>query len=101
MSQREARLSRTIMAALREHGAFCFKVHGGPLMMAGLPDIVGVYRGRFFGVETKNPDGSKPTAIQLHRHDQMRQAGAIVVVAHTVAEALVVLNPPRRTPRTR
>lgn len=91
MSQPESKLSRQIMSALRARGAFVFKVHGGPTMMAGLPDIVGVYQGRGIGVETKMP-GNSPTPVQLRVHEQMRQAGAVVVVAHNVAEALTVLD---------
>ncbi|QFP95793.1 holliday junction resolvase [Gordonia phage CherryonLim] len=91
MSQPEARLSRKIMTALRNEGAFVFKVHGGPMMMAGLPDIVGVYLGRFIAVETKMP-GNKPSDLQLVIHDRIRAAGGQVVVAHSVDEALEVLK---------
>jgi Holliday junction resolvase len=55
MSQAESNLSRKIMAALRAHGYFCFKVHGGPTMMAGLPDIIVCAQGLFIGLETKMP----------------------------------------------
>lgn len=88
--QPESRLSRDIMAALREAGAFCWKNHGGPTMMAGLPDIAGCYKGFFFSIETKMP-GNEPSAIQRLRHAQIREAGGIVEVARSVAEALKVL----------
>lgn len=91
MSQPESKLSRQIMNALRARGAFVFKVHGGPTMMSGLPDIVGVYRGHGIGVETKMP-GNRPTPIQLRVHDQMREAGAFVVIAHNIPEAVAVLD---------
>jgi hypothetical protein len=79
------------MDALREQGAFCWKNHGGPTMMAGLPDIAGVYQGLFFAIETKMPEGKEPSAIQRLRHRQIREAGGIVKVARSVAEALEVL----------
>lgn len=85
MSQPESRLSRKIMEWLRAQGAFVWKNHGGPTMMAGLPDITGVYHGQFIAVETKMP-GQQPTVIQRHRHDRIRQAGGLVVVAHSVEE---------------
>lgn len=90
MAQPEARLSRQIMAALKARGAFVFKVWGSAQMMAGLPDIIGCYRGRFIAVETKMP-GEHPSVVQRHIHAKIIRAGGRVVVAHSVAEALEVL----------
>ena len=91
MSQGESRLSRQIAHALRAEGAFVFKVHGSALMMAGLPDLIGCHRGRFFGFETKMPEGKDPTPIQLLRHQQIRAAGGHVAVVRTVRQALDAL----------
>lgn len=96
MAQRESRLSRAIMQALRdEYGRrlFCFKVHGGPMMMAGLPDIVGMLDGRAFALETKIPDhGNEPTERQRYVHARMRSAGCIVGVPRSVADALDIVR---------
>ena len=91
MSQPESRLSRKIMAALRERGAMVWKNHGSQYMTAGLPDIVGVYNGKMIAIETKMP-GGRLSEIQKHRLEEMRQAGASVVVAHSVEEALTVIG---------
>lgn len=88
--QPESRLSRDIMAALRNEGAFCWKNHGGPTMMSGLPDIAGCYKGLFFSIETKMP-GGVVSRVQELRHAQIREAGGIVKVARSVTEALEVL----------
>lgn len=94
--QRESRLSHTIMVKLRaEYGRhlYVFKVHGGPLMPAGLPDIIGVVHGRFFALETKIPDnGNKPTEIQLYVMTRVRRAGGIVGVPRSVADALDIVR---------
>lgn len=103
-SQPESRLSRAIMAELRGMGAFAFKVHGGPTMMAGLPDIIACIpvdvwtteayeraapetMGLFVGIETKMP-GNHTTAIQRARHHEIEAAGGRVYVPHSVAEAM-------------
>jgi hypothetical protein len=91
MAQPEARLSRSIMAALRQRGAFVFKVWGSEHMMAGLPDIIGCYRGQFIGVETKMP-GNTTSRRQDFVIDKIRKAGGRVVVAYSVREALEVLD---------
>jgi Holliday junction resolvase len=91
MAQPEARLSRSIMAALRQRGAFVFKVWGSEHMMAGLPDIIGCYRGQFIAVETKMP-GNTTSRRQDFVIDKIRRAGGRVVVAYSVREALEVLD---------
>lgn len=92
MTQRESKLSRNIMAALESEGAFVWKNHGSAFMMAGLPDIVGVYRGHFIGVETKLPGGADPSVVQKLVHMKIMAADGIVVVARSVEQALVVLR---------
>lgn len=92
MSQPEARLGRQIRKALEERGAFMFKIHGSSLMMAGLPDLIGVWRGRFIAVEVKMP-GNHPSKIQEHVIGKIRAAGGRAIVAHSVPEALEVLRP--------
>lgn len=84
------------MAALRARGAFVWKNHGGPTMMAGLPDITGSYRGMFLAWETKMP-GGVVSEIQHLRHEQIRQAGGLVCVPHSVPEALALLDLADRT----
>lgn len=88
MAQPESRLSRAIMTALRARGAFVWKNHGGPTMMAGLPDIAGCVAGVFFAIETKLPEGKDPSPVQKLRHEQIRAAGGHVLVARSVADAV-------------
>jgi Holliday junction resolvase len=93
MAQRESRRSRKIMDELKLHGAFCFKVWGSEHMMAGLPDIIGCYRGRFFGLEVKEPDKRNNTsARQDYVIGLIRKAGGIAQVVVTPEEALGALG---------
>jgi hypothetical protein len=41
---------------------------------SGVPDIVGVYRGKFFSIEVKRP-GKNPTMIQGRRMQEIAKAG--------------------------
>jgi Holliday junction resolvase len=92
MSQPESKLSRQIMNVIRARGGFCFKVHGGPMTMAGVPDICAVYNGWSLWIETKMPEGSAPTPIQVHQHGRIRAAGGVVIVARSVAYVESVLD---------
>lgn len=102
--QPESSLSYRIMNELRARGVWCFKVHGGPTMMAGVPDIIAcvpvvvddhatgdMRLGLFVGFETKMPAGVV-SAIQEHRHTEIQAASGLVCVPRSVAEALAFLE---------
>lgn len=109
------------MAMLRARGCYAVKIHGGPTMAAGTPDIlacvpVGVDRavpdgigitaqedvvGVFIGFETKMPEG-KVSLIQAHVHEKIHHAYGRVFVPRSVEDAVAALYEvgwvdPRRT----
>ena len=88
--QPEAKIGRKIRQFLESEGAFVFKVHGGPQMLAGLPDLIVCYEGNFWGVEVKQP-GQKPTARQLYVHSLIEKAGGAVIVATCVEDVHVIV----------
>jgi hypothetical protein len=57
---------------------------------AGIPDIVAVRRGVFFGLELKASNG-RLTAAQRDTHAALSEAGATVAVACGLDDALSVL----------
>jgi VRR-NUC domain len=65
----------------------------------GSPDLIGILRarspcahmGRFLAIEVKLP-GKSPEVAQACWHRAAREAGALVIVAHSVAEALAGLE---------
>lgn len=92
VKQRESKLSRRIANALKEQGHFVFKVHGSEFMMAGLPDLICCARGRFIGLETKNPESrDNVSARQGYVHTLIRRAGGVAEVVTSVDEALALV----------
>lgn len=88
------------MASLRAEGVFCFKIHGGPTMMAGLPDIIACVDGQFLALETKVPEKRNNTsAIQRQVHELMRRSGARVEVVCGAKEALGIVDDMRTAAR--
>jgi hypothetical protein len=86
----ESELQRDIVKALNAL-AHCWavKIHGGPHQRAGLPDIVGVRRGRFFGLEVKLPGKEKSlTTLQAATLKKVHEAGGISVMVTSVEQAL-------------
>lgn len=104
--QRESRISGDIITELRKAGAFAFKIHGGPMMMVGLPDIIACVDGRFVAFETKTPEKRKNVSVAQERiHDLIRRAGGVAQVVCGPAEALACiaelrLNTPKHNHRT-
>lgn len=86
----ETKLQKKIREALTARGAWCVKIAGGPFQR-GLPDLIGLHKGRFFAIEVKMP-GGKPTALQLESLRTIKRAGGQVAIAHSVDEALEVLD---------
>ncbi len=88
----EAKVKREVVRQLKELGAYYFYPVTGGYGRSGVPDIVGVYQGRFFGIECK-AGTNKPTALQQKNLDDIVAAGGIGVVVNednmaTIAEFL-------------
>jgi len=68
-----------------EFPGFYFKTHGGLFQVVGLPDIIGVHRGRFIAIEVKVP-GEEPSKVQLRKLQRLGWAGAIAFWATSDTE---------------
>lgn len=89
MTQRESKRSREIMKALRKEGWFAEKLHGSQYMRAGLPDILCIAEGYYFGLETKHPETINDTSVSQDRcHEDIRKAGGFAAVVYTPQQAV-------------
>jgi hypothetical protein len=89
---REIKITNATIEALRKLGAWCFKVHGGPMQEIGLPDIVGVFRGRGFGLEVKSPGKEKSLTPRQALHiREIKRAGGISGVISAPEQATALL----------
>jgi hypothetical protein len=92
--KRETRRQRKIQSALRRRFGieiWFFKVHGGPFQKSGIPDLVGVCRGLFFGFEIKEEDGGL-SAIQIETILDIGEAGGLALAILTPQEAIDALE---------
>lgn len=90
-SQPEGKVSLRIRKEWEKRGGWTFKVHGSEFQPSGIPDICGVYKGISVWCETKMP-GNTTSQIQKYRINKIRSAGAFVVVAYSVKEAVQMLE---------
>lgn len=102
-AQPEAALQRAVFQHLQwraPRNAFYFHPANGGLrsrieagilvglgVVAGIPDVIIIYDGRVFALELKSADG-RLTPAQLHCHERLRAAGAVVGVAAGIDAAL-------------
>lgn len=93
---KESRIQSNIMAFLRskdvtDHGFF-WKAAAGPYMRGGIPDIIGVYRGRFMAFEVKRPLLGKPTSLQTAACEKINAAGGQAHVVTSVDAVRAILG---------
>jgi Holliday junction resolvase len=77
----EGKVKKKIVAYLKEIGAYYFFPATGGYGKSGVPDIVGCYKGRFFGIECK-AGNNKPTELQKNQLRLIAEAGGIATVTN-------------------
>jgi hypothetical protein len=84
----EKDLNKKIRTALHDPpDTVCWRNHGGPHSIRGLPDIVGCSEGLMFAFEVKLPGEEKNlTPLQAKKLRDLEAAGAIVAVVTTVKQ---------------
>lgn len=75
----EAKVKRKVTEQLKLIGAYYFFPATGGYGKSGVPDIVGCYNGKFFGIECKAGKNT-PTALQQKNLDDIAAVGGIAVV---------------------
>ena len=81
---REAHVVETIKMYLSRL-TYCWYWKVSDRYSAGLPDFVGVLRGRFFGLEVKGPRG-RARPFQLHTLKKIRDAGGVAGVVRSAQD---------------
>lgn len=76
---------------LRDRGAYCEKIWGGGFQSAGIPDIIGCYRGHFIGIEAK-VGNNKPSEIQKAKIKMINDAGGFAKVVWKLDEVKELLD---------
>lgn len=80
--------------------AWVMKVHGGPMQVAGIPDLLIVVNGRLIGAEVKHRKNGesvehargRATAIQRNQIKKLREAGAVADVVLSPEETLDLIG---------
>jgi Holliday junction resolvase len=77
----EAKVKKKVVAILKELRAYYFYPVTGGFGGSGVPDIVGCYNGKFFGIECK-AGKNKPTPLQLKNLTAITAVGGVALVVN-------------------
>ena len=77
----EKKVKKVVTAQLTSMGAYWFYPTTGGYGSSGVPDIIGCYRGYFFGIECKAGKGV-PTALQLKNLKDIVTAGGYALLVN-------------------
>lgn len=77
----EAKVKSRVVAELKRLRAYYFYPVTGGYGASGVPDIVGCYNGRFFGIECKAGTNT-PTALQNANLERITETGGIALVVN-------------------
>lgn len=77
----EAKVKKVVAQQLREIKAYYFYPATGGYGKSGVPDIVGCYKGKFFGIECK-AGKNKPTALQEKNLKDITESDGIALVVN-------------------
>jgi len=75
----EAKVKKKVVQQLKLLDAYYFYPVTGGYGRSGVPDIVGCYKGKFFGIECK-AGTNKPTPLQALNLEQIILTGGIALV---------------------
>lgn len=76
---------------LKDRGAYCEKIWGGGFQSAGIPDIIGCYRGYFIAIEAK-VGNNQPSEIQKIKIKNIIKSGGFAKVVWTLDEVKQLLD---------
>jgi len=77
----EKKVKDKVAKVLKQLGAYYFFPATGGYWRSGVPDIVGCYNGKFFGIECKAGKNTT-TALQELELEKIRKAGGIALVVN-------------------
>lgn len=76
----EGKVKRKVIDILKKHSVWYFFPANNGFGKAGIPDVIAIVKGRFFGIEVKSDRTKKPTVLQTLCGDEIRSAGGLWMV---------------------
>lgn len=78
----EGKIKKKVTDMLKRHKIWYFMPANNGFGKSGIPDIVAIVYGIFIGIECKADKTKKPTALQVQRAKEIRDAGGYWFLAY-------------------
>ena len=89
MATPESKVKKRVIDTLKKLGAYYFSPVTSGYGHSGVPDIIGCYKGRFFGIECK-AGCNLATALQLAEITKIHKAGGAALIVYEISTEEVV-----------
>lgn len=77
---KESQFQRKVLDYIEDNGGWCFTSHGGSqFQVAGLPDVIGTYKGIFLGLELK-VGKYQATELQKSKLNNIQDSGGVGLI---------------------
>jgi len=80
---KESALVKKLKDTLASRGYWVMKIHGSPMQIAGVPDLLAIKDGRAVWIEAKTAEGVV-SKLQEYTMTKLRAAGCVCIVARSV-----------------
>ncbi len=90
-AQSEAAITRGVRAILQQLGIFHWKVHQGLGSTPGIPDICGIWQGKFLAIEIKTAKG-KLSPQQERKIAEITAHGGLAFVVRSIDDLIEALG---------
>lgn len=87
----EKRVKKKVVELFKKYQVWYFMPANNGFGKSGIPDFIGIVRGRFVGVECKADKTKKPTELQIKRGKEIVEAGGMWMVVYD-ADTLAALE---------
>lgn len=84
---KESRYQTKVLKHLRDRGVYCENIFANGYMAAGIPDIVGCYRGVFVAFELK-VGKNRPSKLQKAKVNLINSIGGYAIVPYDTFEPI-------------
>lgn len=78
----EKKIENKIRTDFEAAGGYIKKFFASPHTNKGIPDLIGVLRGRYVALEVKRPTGGKPTPVQIKNLQEIANADGIALITN-------------------
>ena len=85
-SNLERDFQKEVLNYLNGRGGYWFKACASSFQTSGIPDIIGCFQGRFYGLELKRDKNARASALQEYNINKINKNGGISMIIYSIEQ---------------